>query len=361
MSSGCAAQTASMPSSSSMRPDFVAMLRRIQVAAVWPSSFAAFGASQGAFRGTCRASRLSRRCACSHVDEHDGVDARDRARVAAHAAAVLEHVVARWRGWGTSRRRARAASAASRSCVGPIHCPPTSTTLPSPRSWFSTRPPTRSRASSTTTEAPAALSARAAARPASPAPTTTTSASRVSGSATNGSLKGNAAPGARGEGEAATLLRSHASRNSPVEREEERRLNLADADDRERRVGHGGRRHLAALDRRHVDCRGAHPCPGGPDQRGDAPPDREDRPRVDRRARAARPACVERGARSAPPPRAVSPTRREPRAVTGTPGPVRVYRARGDSGSRSHDADPAADRPRHRGRHSGDCVCDRPW
>ena len=37
-------------------------------------------------------------------------------------------------------------------------------------SWFSTRPPTRSRASTTTTEAPRALSSRAAARPASPAP-----------------------------------------------------------------------------------------------------------------------------------------------------------------------------------------------
>jgi hypothetical protein len=34
-------------------------------------------------------------------------------------------------------------------------------------------------------------------------------------------------------------------------------------------------------------------------------------------------------------PRAVSPTRREPTAVTGTPGPVRVYRAGGDSGPRS--------------------------
>ena len=48
MSSGWAAQTASMPSSSSVRPPFVARLRRIQVAALWPSSFAAFGDSQGA-------------------------------------------------------------------------------------------------------------------------------------------------------------------------------------------------------------------------------------------------------------------------------------------------------------------------
>ena len=47
-----------------MRPDFVAMFRRIQVAMVWPSSFAAFGASQGASSGTFRASRLRRVCAC---------------------------------------------------------------------------------------------------------------------------------------------------------------------------------------------------------------------------------------------------------------------------------------------------------
>ena len=43
-------------------------------------------------------------------------------------------------------------------------------------SWLSTRPPTRSRASSTTTEWPLASSSRAAVSPAKPAPTTTTSA-----------------------------------------------------------------------------------------------------------------------------------------------------------------------------------------
>ena len=50
------------------------------------------------------------------------------------------------------------ASVAIRCCVGPIHWPPTSTTLPSPSGSFSVRPPTRSRASSTTTDAPAARS-----------------------------------------------------------------------------------------------------------------------------------------------------------------------------------------------------------
>src|SRR5215207_4533814 len=63
MSSGWAAQTASMPSSSSVRPPFVARLRRIHVPALWPSRFAAFGASHGACRGTLRARRFSRRCA----------------------------------------------------------------------------------------------------------------------------------------------------------------------------------------------------------------------------------------------------------------------------------------------------------
>ena len=94
MSSGCAAQTASMPSSSSMRPDLVAMLRRIQVAAVWPSSFAAFGASQGASSGTFRASRLSRRWACSTSTRTAGLMRGIVPRVAADAAPVLEQVVA---------------------------------------------------------------------------------------------------------------------------------------------------------------------------------------------------------------------------------------------------------------------------
>src|SRR3712207_8970541 len=47
---------------------------------------------------------------------------------------------------------------------------PISTTSPPPISAFSVRPPTRSRASRTRTEAPAAASARAAARPARPPP-----------------------------------------------------------------------------------------------------------------------------------------------------------------------------------------------
>src|ERR1700742_1723243 len=51
---------------------------------------------------------------------------------------------------------------------------PRSTTAPSPNGTDQTRPPTRSRASSTVTSAPPARSASAAARPAKPAPTTTT-------------------------------------------------------------------------------------------------------------------------------------------------------------------------------------------
>ena len=137
---------------------------------------------------------------------------------------------------------------------------------------MSVRPPTRSRASRTTTEAPAAVSARAAARPASPAPTTTTSTSCECGAAMGRPY--------------ATLARSHASRQSvarggaPSEH--------ADADDRKRRVGHGGSRHLATLDRRHLDRRGVHPCPGGADLGGAPPAHRARGARVDRGARAAR-------------------------------------------------------------------------
>jgi hypothetical protein len=54
-----------------------------------------------------------------------------------------------------------------------------STGTPSRLVLVQTRPPTRSRASSTTTERPAWLSRRAAVRPANPAPTIQTSASLV--------------------------------------------------------------------------------------------------------------------------------------------------------------------------------------
>src|SRR6187397_302750 len=51
---------------------------------------------------------------------------------------------------------------------------PRSTTPPFGIRWLHTRPPTRSRASSTSTSRPAAASLPAAARPANPAPTTAT-------------------------------------------------------------------------------------------------------------------------------------------------------------------------------------------
>jgi hypothetical protein len=67
-----------------------------------------------------------------------------------------------------------------RSCVGPTNSPPTSAiAFPPAIDAFCVRPPTRSRASRTTTEWPAATSARAAASPENPAPTTTTSARRA--------------------------------------------------------------------------------------------------------------------------------------------------------------------------------------
>src|SRR3954465_14702247 len=69
------------------------------------------------------------------------------------------------------------ASAAIRSWPGPIHWPPTSTTLPSPIGWLRGRPPPLSRASRTSAVWPARWISRAAVSPARPAPTTITSAS----------------------------------------------------------------------------------------------------------------------------------------------------------------------------------------
>src|SRR5829696_4232337 len=217
------------------------------------------------------------------------------------------------------------ARAASRSWVGPIHCPPTSTTLPPPMSWFSTRPPTRSRASTTTTDAPRALSSRAALRPASPAPTTTTSASCVRESGTAGLY-------------IATLPRSHASRNSLSRARGGAPPQYADADDRKRRVGHGGCRHLAIVDRRHMGGRGDNTCPRDAAQRSPAPADRAPGARMDERPAGARQARREsaRGSRTAPrrsaaaaecaPPNLAPRLGGAPRSESVAAGPVRVYR-----------------------------------
>ncbi len=218
MSSGSAAHTASIPSWSRLRPARVNTLRRIQVAAVCESSRSASGASQGASVGTRPGQPVELALGALHVDEHQRVDARDRAAVAAQPPAVLEHVLPVGMRRERSRPRARAASAASRSWVGPIHWAPTSTTLPPPMSSFRTRPPTRSRASTTTTDAPCGdQAARGAVSPASPAPITATSASRMSGSAIA------AAPYQPAPGRVPLCCGPMAS--PPRTREEERRLN----------------------------------------------------------------------------------------------------------------------------------------
>ena len=106
---------------------------------------------------------------------------------------VREHTGARTQG---VRRRARRASWPARllgrtatpyraiSAARPVwrsdqnHVPPYSTLTPVPgSSRYQVRPPSRSRASSTTTERPASRRSRAAIRPAKPPPTTTTSGS----------------------------------------------------------------------------------------------------------------------------------------------------------------------------------------
>ena len=65
------------------------------------------------------------------------------------------------------------------SWVGPTNVPPRSDSMPLPSSRFHTRPPTRSRPSSTQTDRPSRTSSRAAVSPAKPAPTIATSTVRV--------------------------------------------------------------------------------------------------------------------------------------------------------------------------------------
>ena len=78
----------------------------------------------------------------------------------------------RYRWYVSSPRSAMTSMSASWS--GETHWPPTSSIAPSMTSVHS-RPPTRSRASSTATDRPAFFSSFAAVRPAAPAPTITTS------------------------------------------------------------------------------------------------------------------------------------------------------------------------------------------
>ena len=207
-------------------------------------------------------------------------------------------------------------------------------------SWFSTRPPTRSRASTTTTEAPARDQLRAPppGRPGRPRPPRRRR--RVSADR----------PPRR------TLHRPTVSlwfaMPSPLAQPSARRsaAQHADAGDRKRRVRLGGRRHLAALDRRHLDRRGDHPCPRGAGQRAAAPADRADRPRLDERPAGARPTRRDGHARQSRRPTATRCGRREPAPAppdTAAPG-ARLPAAHGSR------APAAADRARRGGRHGRD-------
>ena len=73
MSSGWAAQTASMPSSSSIRPALVARLRRIQVAAVCPSSAAASGRLPGGVERHAPREPVEPALGALHVEQHNGL------------------------------------------------------------------------------------------------------------------------------------------------------------------------------------------------------------------------------------------------------------------------------------------------
>ena len=96
-----------------------------------------------------------------------------------------------------------------------------------------------------------------------------------------------------------------------------------------------------------MDRRGAHPCPGGADQRGDAPADRADRARVDDRA-ARRPRAGD------------APTRRGADGRDRHAGPRRVYRT-GHAGRGSRHRCSRKRRIAHRdgGRDRRDRVRDR--
>ena len=209
--------------------DLVRMLRRIQVAAVCASSGGVRRLPGRVERHTAR-EPVEAQLRLLDVDEHRRIDPRDRAAVAAQRAPRTRSGSRPLEWVGKVSTPSSRASAAMRSWVGPIHCPPTSTTLPSPMSWFSERPPTRSRASTTTTDGPPPRSR-------------------------GGGQAGEARPHHDDVGflHVASLLCSHASRNSLSRARGGAPPQHADADDRKRRVGFGGRRHLAAVDRRHMD------------------------------------------------------------------------------------------------------------
>ena len=216
--------------------------------------------------GTLRASRLSLPLGALHVEQHERVDPRDRAAVAAQAPRRTRARSAHRHGWGTSRRRARAASAASRSWVGPIHCGAHLHDLaaadvlvqhPAADALARLHDDDRRTLGRQPRAPPRARRARRRSRPHLPRGVERLCHCRATLTAT------------------ASLCCGPMASPPRSEREEERRLNVADARHRERRVRLGGRRHLAALDRRHLDRRGGHPCDRRAGQRAAAPAHRE--------------------------------------------------------------------------------------
>ena len=176
-------------------------------------AFAAFGASQGALERNVAREPVEPALGALHVEQHQRVDARDRAPVAAQRCRRTRSRCGPGRGWGRSPRRAplparRAGPGSGRSTARP----------PRPRCRRRCRGSARARPRAHAPPRPrprprARPAARAAVRPASPAPTTTTSASCVGESGTAADPTSLPCP----------VRMPPATRSA--EREEERRLN----------------------------------------------------------------------------------------------------------------------------------------
>ncbi len=120
--------------------------------------------------------------ALREVGDRERVEPRDRAlacRPAGRCGRTSEKTMSPSLYVGIVVSPSSAISSYIRSWVGPTHCPPSSIHCPSDSAPASVRPPTRSRASTTTTDRPAPAIRRAAASPDSPAPTTTTSSCSI--------------------------------------------------------------------------------------------------------------------------------------------------------------------------------------
>ena len=133
MSCGSAANTASENTSQKNRALAVRVLRRTQVANVSSSQRSARSAAHGASSGHTLREPVESKLRLTEIDERGLRERRDLAGVPLDPAVEVEHVLA-----GVVRGEGLEAELGDelvdRSCEGPIHSPPISTTSP-PGSW----------------------------------------------------------------------------------------------------------------------------------------------------------------------------------------------------------------------------------